>query len=161
MEEYALRAYRIAFAILRSPDDAEDVVQEAFITVYRKLGKLRKESSFNSWLSQIVASGAHDLQRRRKREKKTLQSQKTMFESGQVSFPDDPVTEAEGMSFELHQAIGKLPEQHRLVILLRYAEDDSIEEIARILKRPAGTIRRMLSEAYKMLRLYLEEEESL
>ena len=158
MEAYAPRAYRLAFAIVGNESDAEDVVQEAFVTIYRKLRNLREESSFNSWLSRIVATRAHDLLRQRRREKKSFESQVTQTRLGQGP-SSVPAPESEGTSLDLRQAIDRLPELHRLVILLRYGEEASIEEIAQTLKRPEGTIRRMLSEAYRMLRLYLEGDE--
>lgn len=158
MEAYAPRAYRLAFAIVGNESDAEDVVQEAFVTIYRKLRNLREESSFGSWLSRIVATRARDLLRRHRREKKYFESRVTQTRLGQGS-SSIPAPESEGTSLDLRQAIDRLPELHRLVILLRYGEEASIEEIAQTLKRPAGTIRRMLSEAYRMLRLYLEGDE--
>ena len=66
--------------------------------------------------------------------------------------------EKQALSLDIEQAIARLPESHRLAVMLRYAEDASTDDIASTLNRPAGTIRRILSESYRMLRLYLQED---
>jgi RNA polymerase sigma-70 factor (ECF subfamily) len=154
METHAPRAYRIAFAILQNRSDAEDAVQDAFITAYKSLRKLEKEGSFNSWLSRIVATRAYDLLRRKQREHKIVE--KTIPTLKMSHLASNPAEGKQDLALDLQEAITKLPELHRLAILLRYSEDASTDEIARILNRPAGTIRRILSESYHLLRLYLE-----
>ncbi len=153
MESHALRAYRIAFALLQNRSDAEDVVQEAFVTAYNSIGKLKKEESFNSWFSRIVTTRAYDSLRKKQHDHKVTeaQTQSVKEELRGNSSQGDP-----DFSIDLHRAMEHLPKQHRLAILLRYSEDASIEEIAGILNRPVGTIRRILSESYRLLRLYLQ-----
>jgi len=159
METHALRAYRIAFAILRNRSDAEDTVQETFITAYKSIKKLEKSSSFGPWLSRIVATRAYDLLRRKQREHKIVEKTIPTLKSEMSHFASNPAEGKQDLALDLHEAITKLPELHRLAILLRYSEDASTDEIARILNRPAGTIRRILSESYRWLRLYLEGDE--
>ncbi|MBT9166375.1 MAG: ECF RNA polymerase sigma factor SigW [Chloroflexi bacterium] len=160
METHAPRAYRIAFAILRNQSDAEDTVQEAFITAYKSIKKLEKEGSFVSWLSRIVATRSYDLLRKRQRERKTVESTISTLKVGMSQPASNPAESKQDFDLDLREAITRLPELHRLAILLRYSEDASTDEIARILNRPAGTIRRILSESYRLLRLYLEGGES-
>jgi RNA polymerase sigma factor (sigma-70 family) len=66
--------------------------------------------------------------------------------------------EKQALSLDIEQAIARLPKFHRLAVMLRYAEDVSTDDIASALNRPAGTIRRILSESYRMLRLYLQKD---
>ncbi|MBT9162705.1 MAG: ECF RNA polymerase sigma factor SigW [Dehalococcoidia bacterium] len=153
METHAPRAYRIAFAILRNQSDAEDTVQEAFITAYKSIKKLEKEGSFVSWLSRIVATRAYDLLRKRQRERKAVEATISIHKT---AMSHNPAESRQDFALDLHEAITRLPELHRLVIMLHYSEDASTDEIARTLNRPVGTVRRILSESYRLLRLYLE-----
>ncbi|MFP4641185.1 MAG: RNA polymerase sigma factor [Dehalococcoidia bacterium] len=158
MDTLATRAYRIAFALLQNRSDAEDVVQEAFITAYNSIRKLKKEESFNSWFSRIVTTRAYDsLRKKQKNHKATeAQTQSVKEELRDSSSQGDP-----DFSIDLYRAMEQLPEQHRLAILLRYSKDASTEEIAEVLNRPVGTIRRILSESYRLLRLYLQGDVEL
>lgn len=161
MENHALRAYRLAFAILQNQSDAEDAVQEAFITAYKSVRKLEKEGAFGSWLSRIVATRAYDLLRKKQREQKAIAGRTSTLKMEMSHTVSNPAENKLDFDMDLHEAIKRLPELHRLTILLRYSEDSSTEEIAYVLNRPVGTIRRILSESYRLLRLYLEEGTSL
>jgi len=154
---YTTRAYRIAFTILKNKYDAEDAVQEAFTTAYRSIKKLEKEEAFGSWLARIVTSRSYDVLRQRQRDKITITQEDPAPELEQVpSRFDSP--EAVENSVDIRWAIDRLPADHRLVVTLRYTQDATTNEIATIMDRPAGTVRRILSESYRLLRLYLEEE---
>jgi len=156
MEAHAPRVYRIAYTILQNRSDAEDSVQEGFITAYKSIKKLSKAESFGSWLSRIVTTRSYDILRKKQQQNKTIEATTSKFKfemSHSIANPSDTVQD---MRLDLREAIAKLPELHRLVVMLRYAEDATTDEIARTLDRPAGTIRRVLSESYRMLRLYLE-----
>ncbi|MBC7248756.1 MAG: RNA polymerase sigma factor [Anaerolineae bacterium] len=148
VREHSTRLYRIAFALLGNHADAEDVVQEAFIAAYRSLRGLKKRTSFEFWLNSIVVNRARDLLRKRKRDRELVSQMAENMES---------LAERERFS-DLYEAIGSLPCVYRLVILLYYGEGYNTGEIARSLDRPAGTVRRMLSEARQMLREYLKEK---
>ncbi len=157
VNNYTVRAYHIAFAILKNKNDAEDAVQEAFTTAYRSIKKLEKEDSFGSWLARIVTSRAYDILRQRRRDKITITPKDPAPEIEQVpSYRDS--SESVEASVDMRWVIDRLPPDHRLAVMLRYTEDATTDEIAVIMERPAGTVRRILSESYRLLRLYLEEE---
>lgn len=156
MENHAIRAYRIAYTILQNQADAEDVVQDAFITAYKSIKKLAKEGSFPSWMGRIVTTRAYDHLRKKQRQNKSIEASTSAFKfelSQSIANPSENIND---LSMDLGEAIKKLPELHRLTVMLRYSEDATTDEIAKTLNRPAGTIRRVLSESYRMLRLYLE-----
>ena len=156
---HAARAYRIAFAIMQNQSDAEDVVQEAFITAYKSIGKLEKEESFRSWLGRIITSRSYDLLRKRQKQHKAIEAATSRFKTEISHAAPSPVQDKHDFDLDLREAITKLPELHRLAIMLRYSEDATAEEIAKTLNRPAGTIRRILSESYHLLRLYLQGDD--
>ncbi len=158
MENHAVRAYRIAYSILQNQVEAEDAVQEAFITAFKSIKKLEKEEAFRSWLSRVVTTRVYDLVRQKQRAQKAVDVETTAYKMELAQSSSNPVDTKTDLSLDLQQAIEKLPELHRLAVLLRYTEDASTDQIAEALNRPAGTIRRVLSESYHLLRLYLEGE---
>ena len=158
MEMHAVRAFRIAYSIIPSQQEAEDVVQEACITAFKSIKKVEKEESFSSWFGRIVTSRAYDLGRKKQRVKKVVDKETSEYRMELTRASANPSNGITELSIDLQAAIQKLPELHRVAIMLRYAEDASTDEIARTLNRPAGTVRRILSESYRMLRLSLEGE---
>jgi len=156
MEMHALRAYRIAYSLIRNQEEAEDAVQEACITAFKSIRKIEKEESFGAWFGRIVTTRVYDLARKKQRIQKTVDKETTEFKMELTRSAASPANGKIELSIDLRNAIEKLPELHRLAIMLRYTEDASTDQIARILDRPAGTVRRILSESYRMLRLSLE-----
>lgn len=162
IELHAVRAYRIAYAILQNPEESEDAAQDAFVTAFKSLRKLENVEAFGSWLGRIVTTRAYDILRSRQRGQKAVDAQTTAVRMDIArGNPADPSRARTDLTLDLEEAIAKLPELHRLAVLLRYSEDASTEQIARVLNRPAGTVRRILSESYRMLRLYLEEGDAV
>lgn len=160
MENHALKAYRIAYAIVQNQAEAEDAVQEAFITAFKSIKKLEKEESFGSWLSRIVTTRVYDLARQKQRGQKIVEKETISLKAEIAQSSTNPADNKADLSLDLQQAITRLPELHRLAIMLRYTEDASTDQIASILDRPAGTVRRVLSESYHLLRLYLEGDDA-
>ena len=138
------RAYRAAVAILGDRQEAEDALQEAAIVAYRSMLRLRDESAFGAWFLRIAVNKAKDLLRKRKRE------QRRAFALSQVHIAPSNV-DVESM-MDVAQAVEQLPDNHRTVVRLYYAGGHSTPEIARMLDRPESTVRRLLSESYRMLR---------
>ncbi|MFO8009511.1 MAG: RNA polymerase sigma factor [Dehalococcoidia bacterium] len=157
MEMHAVRVYRIAYSITRDQSEAEDAVQEAFVTAFKSIRKLEKEESFRSWLSRIVTTRVYDLLRKKQKGLKAIEKEQKEFKVKLAQSTSNPADSKHELSMDLQDAISNLPQSHRLAVMLRYTEDASTDEIATILDRPAGTVRRILSESYQMLRLYLQE----
>ncbi len=158
MEMHAIRAYRIAYSVIPKQQEAEDAVQEACITAFKSIGKIEKEESFASWFGRIVTSRAYDVGRKKQRTQKVVEKETVEMQLELSRASANPGNSTIDSSIDLQNAISKLPELHRLAIMLRYSEDASTEQIARTLNRPAGTVRRILSESYRMLRLSLQGE---
>ena len=160
MQLHAIRAYRIAYSIIPSQQEAEDVVQEACITAFKSISRIEKEESFSSWFARIVTSRAYDIGRKKQRGQKTVEKETTALKMEISQASANPSNGRTDLTLDLQAAIARLPELHRLAIMLRYSEDASTDQIARVMDRPAGTVRRILSESYRMLRLYLEGEKN-
>ncbi len=144
VDSYQDRAYRLALRILRSPADAEEVAQDAFVRAWSGLRDFRGEAAFSTWLYRIVARRALDrvavLRGRRGREAPLMET-----DEPQVA-PTIPV------SGKLAQAMEALPETQRAVVALFYYEDHSVSDVARVLALPEGTVKTHLSRARALLR---------
>lgn len=133
------KVFPAAMAILNDVHDAEDVLQDAVVTAYRRVESLRKAESFGSWLLRIVVNRAKDVRRDRTRTIRMTESVEPPVEYN----PDDEL--------DLMAAIGELPERNKNVLVL-FLSGLTTREVSEALDRPVGTVRRQLSEAYASLR---------
>jgi RNA polymerase sigma-70 factor, ECF subfamily len=148
-------AHRLARWLCRSPSDADDIVQEAFMRAYRAFDSLRS-SDARAWLLAIVRNchlSALEQQRRRACEPLT-EEHEARPESAAAAAPPDP----ESASIEhdarrtLARLIAALPEEQREVLLLREMEDMSYREIATVTAVPIGTVMSRLARARAALK---------
>jgi len=164
---YGERAYRLAARITGNEPDAEEVVQDAFWTVVRKIDSFRGESAFGSWLYRIVANAAYQKLRGRqsRRHDISLEEVLPLFdESGRHVGPvadwsprvDDPGTQIE-LRMALTAAIGELPAAYRIVLVLRDVEGRSNGEIADALGLNVGVVKTRVHRARLFLRKRLGE----
>lgn len=171
---YRGRAYAVAIGILKNPEDAMDVVQEAFIKVHRHLPRFEGASSFYTWLYRIVVNlGIDNLRRRRRAPSVSFDDHmqkypESIAESAHAgagpSSPEPPSarTEQAELRTKLEAALAELPPHHRAVIVLREIEGMSYEQIAQTLDVPRGTVMSRLFHARRKLQTalapYLEVE---
>ncbi len=128
-------------------DDADDVQQEVWLDVYRRAGQLATPRSFVSWLFTITRHRAVDYLRRRRRDRELLED--VAAESLAYDESVDP-PDATDVS-ELSHALANLPTLHREVLLLRYQDDLSYEEIAAVVGCSVGTVKSRLHHAKRRL----------
>jgi len=150
VDRYRDRAYGLAFRILRSPPDAEEVAQDAFVRVWRALPRFRGEAAFATWLYRIVARQAFD---RAARLKGRRAREMDLEKAGDVA---DPVVAAEPRmqqrALRLERLMERLSDAQKTVVTLYYYQDRSVEEVARILALPENTVKTHLSRARAALR---------
>jgi len=136
--------YRVGYAMLSSPPDREDAVQEALKRAWEKRGRLRDERYFETWVVRILINVCRDLYRRKRRE---------------TPVADLPERAAPpGADPDLHDAILRLPEALRLPLVLHYMEGYGVSEIAGMLRLPGGTVKTRLRKARSLLKRMLYEE---
>lgn len=157
-ERYQRRAYGLAYGVLRSQDDAMDVVQDAFIKAHRYLDRFEGTSSFFTWLYRIVMNLAIDHIRKHRRH------QPVDFTDAAVSEHADQVAEESllpkflgghpGRALQdkeirtrIEQALGELSDNHRAVLIMREVEGLSYEEMAEVMACSKGTIMSRLFHA--------------
>ena len=147
------RAYAVARAIVLSHEDAEDAVQDGFLHAFRALDRFRSDQPFGAWLNRIVANASLDLVRRRKvREADELPET--------VALPFRDPGEADELKRRLGDALARLTDRQRSVIVLHDVEGYTHGEIGRMLGMPEGTARSDLHHARAALRLVLKDVRS-
>ena len=154
-EEFAVRTeaiktrlYRTAYLYLGNEADALDAVDEAVYQALRAIKKLRHPEFFESWLTRILLNECHKELRRRKR-----------------LLPEEAIPDSAGPdeydSLPLKEAIRRLPEELKLVVILRFFSGYTQVETAEALQILQGTVATRQRRALQLLRLELGEEERL
>lgn len=144
-EALRARLYRTAYLYLGSEADALEAVDEGVYQALRALKQLRQPDFFETWLTRIVLNQCHRELRRRKRL------------AGEESLPDSAGPGAYD-ALPLKEAVRRLPEDLRSVVILRYFAGYTQAEAARALDIPQGTVATRQRRALQLLRLELGEE---
>lgn len=165
VDKYQRRAFGVAIGILRNPDDAMDAAQEAFIKVFRYIDGFKGDSSFYTWLYRIVVNVCIDHCRKHGK-MRPVEYDETFKRRDEIeAVPLTANTRAmnPGIAFDqqelggvLQEAMGKLSENHRTILLLREVEGLSYEEIAEVMDCHLGTVMSRLHHARKNLQKALK-----
>jgi RNA polymerase sigma-70 factor (ECF subfamily) len=153
-ERYHRRAYALALGVVRHPDDALDVVQDAFIKAHKYLDKFEGNSSFYTWLYRIVMNLAIDHLRKHKRVRPVELDEQKLEDSADESLIPRILGGNPGRALmdkqiraRIDQALEELSENHRAVIVMRELEGLSYEEMAKAMECSKGTIMSRLFHA--------------
>jgi RNA polymerase sigma factor, sigma-70 family len=143
--EAELSLYHISKGILINETDCEDAVQNAILKAYAKRNTIRETGFFKTWLIRILINECYQVLRTKKKE---------------VSYEDYMLEKAtEPLQYpELYTVIKKLDIKHRMPIILCYIEGYSVNETAKILKIPVGTVKSRLFKARRQMKELLGEE---
>ena len=161
VHRYDRKVLSIASLYTRNEEDAKDIYQEAFLRVYRGLPGFRGKSQFSTWLHRVVTNVCLSYQR------KTLKVKNVSFEDeefGQTvaataaggDSPEELFGDAE-ISQHVSNALETLPDQQRLVFILRHFQDLKLSEIADTMNCAEGTVKRYLYLAVRKLRVQLQD----
>lgn len=153
--EHSHAMFRLAWRLSSDETVAEDIVQEAFIKAWRKIGDFRMESSFRSWLHRITVNTAMDYLRKQS-SRKRFETQEPAYEHlDQAS--EQPSHDAQiDISRQTRLAMMDLSETERSALLLRHFEGHSIREIADILEMTTGACKQTVFRAVKKMRIALQ-----
>ena len=145
-------AFRLAWAILGDSADAEDAAQDAFAQAWRKRRSLRESASFGAWFDRILVNVCRERLRQRAHGRVRLVA---------VELAEEPAvgddSRGAGLRRDVGRALAMLDADHRIVVILRYWVDLTIDEIAVRVGIPAGTVKSRLHYALRTLRPSLEE----
>ncbi|MCB9030315.1 MAG: sigma-70 family RNA polymerase sigma factor [Deltaproteobacteria bacterium] len=165
VEKYQSRIYSMVYGIVRSKEDAEDLVQESFVKAYFSLKKFRGDSSFYTWLYRIAYNMTIDFKRKMGRrdgvisdveDDVALAIQSSGLEQGSSQNPLDVVQRKQTAAM-INQALSTLSEEHRVAVTLREIDGLSYSEIADVLGVSKGTVMSRIHYAKKGLQKALAE----
>ena len=165
MTRHAGRVYRLAYGITRNPADAEEVVQDVFLTVVRKGGSFEGQAALATWMYRVTMNAALNRRRGKRRELEVSLEEHlpTYTENGHragdrsdllvdwSSTPEERVLSGESRRV-LENAIDSLPDHYRAVLVLRDVEDLSNEEVASIVGDSLASVKSRLHRARMALR---------
>ena len=154
-DRHRLLVYRFAYQMTSRRDDAEDIVQEAFVRAYQNLHRYRDEAKFTTWLLRIVTNLCTDQARMQVR-RNALEQQEA---AGALDWmtneeSEDPVQnlEAERRKVAIRKALNALPVHHKTVIVLRDLEEREYPEMASILGCTVGGAKLRVLRARRALK---------
>ncbi len=165
METYSARIYRLVYGITRNAADAEEVVQDVFLTIVRRIAEFEGRSALGSWIYRIAANAALNKRRGKRFQLETpLEELLPRFKEdghreGDRAFlladwsrtPEEELLAGEGRAV-VGRAVEALPEHYRAIVVLRDVEGLSNEEVAEVLGESVSTVKSRLHRARMALR---------
>lgn len=160
VERYQDRLFNTLARVLGSRDDASEVLQDAFVQAYTKLGSFRGSSQFYTWIYRVALNLACSHRRRntRRRDEQSVDQIRELSGAEPVDRnlqPEQAVERTEQAEL-VQAALLSISDEHRQILVLREMEDCSYETIAEILELPVGTVRSRLFRARLQLKEVLE-----
>jgi RNA polymerase sigma-70 factor (ECF subfamily) len=159
VRKYETKVFNLAMSLTRNREDAEEVLQDVFVTIYKKMASFQGKSAFSSWLYRITVNAAFMRIRKNRQEKSIPVEEITPameVESSEHDKPHFPSSESitlnEELKSTLHRAIARLPDEYRNVFILRDVDGLTNKETGRILKLSIPAVKSRLHRARGMLR---------
>lgn len=147
VEAYKNKGFALSYSILGDRYTAEDVLQEAFLRVWRSLRSLRNTSTFNTWFLRIVANLSYNEVKRRKKDV-SIHGFEDLIAVEDVGTED---------MMDIRRALKSLSTDHRAILILREVGGLSYEEISDVLRIPMGTVKSRINAARVKMREILKE----
>jgi len=163
VDRYGNKIYRLALRITHSPDEAEDVLQQVFITLLEKLDTFREESKFSTWLYRVATNTSYmhlRAERKKYENEVVLDDYKPYNESGNLEGvqikdwsdrPDETLVSREGMEI-IERAVNELPVPYRVVFHLKDVEGLTNQEVAKVLGLSLPAVKSRVLRARLFLR---------
>ena len=148
VEAHRREIYRLAYRLLGNHADADDLAQEAFLRVYRSLGRFRGEASFRTWTTRIVLNLVTDRRRELASHRPTSLEDLTPAEHPSEAGKQDGFIQAE----ILRRAVGSLPKRQRETLILRVFQEMKFHEIAAVMGCTVGTAKANFFHALRGLK---------
>ena len=168
IRKHETRAYQYAFRLTRNPEEAADVVADAFVRIYNALHNFKGQSAFTTWMYRILTNCYLDVKKKEKNRQTTSLESVLQTPDGEVERQiEDPGaspyedTERNERERSIEDAVSLLPEYQRAMIVMYHAESMTYEEIAAALDLPVGTVKSRLNRARISLRELLVKNEEL
>jgi RNA polymerase sigma-70 factor (ECF subfamily) len=149
--------YNFAVYLTRNPPEADDLVQETYLRAFRFSHRFQPGTHLRAWLFQILRNTFLTFYRLRERE--SAISEDGVPEGDAPMFHDAPGRDSEsaGVHMDLERALCKLPEEFKSPLLLAEVEGLALEDVARIMDCPVGTVKSRIFRAKERLRAHLKD----
>ena len=153
VKRYQKQVYNTAYGIVGNREDAQDITQDVFLTIWNKVSQFKRQSKFSTWIYQIAKNRSLDLKNKKKRQK----TDATEIDDTQARIPvEEKTPETKVLANEqqklLLEVLDSLKEQHRTILVLREMEALSYDDIAQVLGCSVGRVKSRLHEARLALR---------
>lgn len=165
IKDYKKSAYNIALRVLRNVEDAEDASQEALIKIFKSISSFNMESTFKVWMYRIVVNTCIDFKRKKNINAVSIDETIDLGSGSELKreIPDDTnnpdaLIDRNYDTQLVNEAINKLEDDFKTIIILRDIKGFSYSEISEILSCSLGTVKSRLSRARKSLKELLENE---
>ena len=165
VERHSPNVFRLAYRMTGNRPDAEEIVQEAFLRAYQKLGQFAARANFGTWVYRIAANYAIDRMRQRKKEE-ARKVDPVIHEEGIETDPlnrvqdaaptPERLTQSNELRKQMEIALAALSHSERTAFVMRHWEGCAIEEIAAVLKSSSGAAKNTVFRAVQKLRLALQ-----
>jgi RNA polymerase sigma-70 factor (ECF subfamily) len=163
LKRYSEKVHNLAMRITRNEEDAEEILQDVFVTVHKKIDKFEGKSAFSSWLYRVTANTAFmKLRKRRQTPSVSLEDFGAGVKESWVSKRSedcdvDYISSRHELRGELEEAIERLPEEYRAIFLLRDVDGLSSQEVGEILNISVPAVKSRLHRSRLMLRKKLQK----
>jgi RNA polymerase sigma-70 factor, ECF subfamily len=166
VERHSHNIFRLAYRMTGNQHDAEEVVQEAFLRAYQKLGQFAARANFGTWVYRIAANYAIDRMRQRQKEEARRQNPRSETDDGVEQDPlsqvqdvaptPERLTQSLELREQIEQALAALSHAERTAFVMRHWEGCGIEEIAEVLKSNSSAAKNTVFRAVQKLRKALQ-----
>lgn len=163
LNRYSEKVHNLSIRITRSEEDAEEVLQDVFVTVYNKIEKFEGKSAFSSWLYRITVNTSFMKLRKRKQNNAISMEEvspgiRENWVGGRSDSADvNYICSRHELRAELERAIAKLPEEYRVIFVLRDVDGMSNQEVGEILNLSVPAVKSRLHRSRLMLRKRLQK----
>ena len=140
--------YKTAFVYTKNQHDALEILDDTVYKAYISIKKLKQPQYFNTWLTRILINTSINYVRK---QKKVVYLEENSWEQSAVDSDREEL-------IDLYDAIDKLDDKYRMIVVLRYFQDLTVPQIAEVMECPLGTIKTYLHRALKQLRINLQED---
>lgn len=163
LDKYRTSVFSICMRMVRNRSSAEDIAQEVFVKIFSALDRYDPTYPFSSWLRRITSNLCIDHLRREK--ERTLSLDQPLGGEdddlliqvpSKAAGPDRELESREAMAM-LEEAIARLPEHYRIIVILRHQEELSYEEISETLGIPLGTVKARIHRARNLIMEYIRD----
>ncbi|MEM6629212.1 MAG: sigma-70 family RNA polymerase sigma factor [Bacteroidota bacterium] len=167
LKKYRKSVYYMLLKMIKNPDDAEDLTQEAFAKAFNSIEKFDATYAFSTWLFRIATNNCIDFIRKKRVQTVSIDQPMEGDDGSNIRFdvrdedldPNQSMLKQQRKRF-LNMAIDRLPEKYRMLVELRYFKELSYEEVAQELQIPLGTVKAQLFRARELLNQELKNIKS-